>query len=363
MKNNLLKKILTIVLFTLMVYIPLTDSNILLANDNSDLNQDVESMKDAITILVLENNKLKNINTKLEGNIKKLNEELSIYKEKNIKLTFENDCLKDEKNINSNNLKLNYSIKEENEKLVADNKKLKNIIASLDGENNQLKQDIENKKLENERLVKDNKTLKEKNASLDSSNNQLKHVIESKKEENKKLQDEINDTELPVALKTQIDELKRFVEDNCNDLNQVDEAKKLVSVRKILTSAKALEQLKNLITVVEVRLDKDKITISLDGFEEKLNWPDKEELAKDKFDDEVIKDLSEKFIEKMSKLFDSARRSKSHARVLLIPSLDKSKLPNVCWRFFYKMYSSKNLYDTSFIKELYMPDNYIHIKE
>ena len=248
-------------------------------------------------------------------------------------------------------------------RLVSEINHLRNKINNINIENNFLKEEIAKKKDENIKLVSENNDLIEKNKSLDNENNSLKDEIANKKEENEKLQKEMLDnSEISVDLKTQINDLKKFVDENSKDLNQVEGTTKLVTVRKILTSAKALEQLKHIVTVVEVLLYKDKMVIRLDDFEEKLNWPDDEELIKNKFDENIVREKCEEFRQKLSILFDKAKRLKKEQSILFIPSCDKNSLPSPCWNFFQKMFNSGFIKDTSFIKNLYMPDNFIHIK-
>ena len=307
-------------------------------------------------------------NLTLKSNINSLSSELEKNKEENTRLVSENNDLKDKnKSLDSENNTLKEEIaknKEENIKLVSENNDLKNKNKNLDSENNTLKEEIAKNKDENIKLVSLNNSLNDTNKKLDNENIKLKNDVDSKNEENKKLQKEMLDnTEINVALNTQIDELKRFVEENSKDLNEVEGATKLVTVRKILTSARALEQLKRIVTVVEVLLYEDKIVIRLNGFEENLNWPDVEELKKDKFDLEVVKDQCDVFRGKLSSLFDKAKENKNEIRLLLIPSGDNNLIPTRCWKFFKKMYDSGYIKDNSFIKNLQMPDNYIYIKE
>ena len=307
-------------------------------------------------------------NLTLKSNINSLSSELEKNKEENTRLVSENNDLKDKnKSLDSENNTLKEEIaknKEENIKLVSENNDLKNKNKNLDSENNTLKEEIAKNKDENIKLVSLNNSLNDTNKKLDNENIKLKNDVDSKNEENKKLQKEMLDnTEINVALNTQIDELKRFVEENSKDLNEVEGATKLVTVRKILTSARALEQLKRIVTVVEVLLYEDKIVIRLNGFEENLNWPDVEELKKDKFNLEIVKDQCDVFRGKLSSLFDKAKENKNEIRLLLIPSGDKNLIPTRCWKFFKKMYDSGYIKDNSFIKNLQMPDNYIYIKE
>ncbi len=164
-------------------------------------------------------------------------------------------------------------------------------------------------------------------------------------------------------MEKQIDEFKRFVEENSKELEQVKGTKELVTVRKILTIVKALEQLNHIVTVVEVLLYKDKIIIRLNGYEEKIFMPEEEKLVEDEISPKIIGDKCKEFRHKLSDLFDKAGENKKEVGILLIPSSNKEKLPDVCWEFFKKMYDSGVIKDFSFIKDLYMPNNYLHIKE
>ena len=344
------------------------EQNLTLKSNINSLSSELEKNKEENTRLVSENNDLKDKNKSLDSENNTLKEEIAKNKEENTKLVSENNDLKDKnKSLDSENNTLKEEIaknKEENIKLVSENNDLKNKNKNLDSENNTLKEEIAKNKDENIKLVSLNNSLNDTNKKLDNENIKLKNDVDSKNEENKKLQKEMLDnTEINVALNTQIDELKRFVEENSKDLNEVEGATKLVTVRKILTSARALEQLKRIVTVVEVLLYEDKIVIRLNGFEENLNWPDVEELKKDKFDLEVVKDQCDVFRGKLSSLFDKAKENKNEIRLLLIPSGDNNLIPTRCWKFFKKMYDSGYIKDNSFIKNLQMPDNYIYIKE
>ena len=333
-------------------------------------NEELEAKIASYSLII---NSLEKNNRNLDIENISLKAEIINKKNENTKLLSENDDLKNKNtNLGKENDTLKDEIankKEENTKLVSENNDLKNKNKGLDNENNSLKEEINKNKEENTKLLSENDDLKDKNKNLDSENNSLKEEITNKQEENKKLNDTntklkeemVDNTEINVALNTQIEELKRFVEENSKDLNQVEGATKLVTVRKILTSAKALEQLKNIVTVVEILLYKDKMIIRLDDFEEKLNWPDDDELEKKEFDNKVVRDKGLELRNKLYSLFTKAKRGIKEQQILLIPSGDKNNLPSVCWKFFLSMKESSTFKDISFIKDVYMPDKYIHI--
>ncbi len=165
-----------------------------------------------------------------------------------------------------------------------------------------------------------------------------------------------NDIEIKMHYETQIEELTNYVKQY-----NIEDKSKDVSVKKILTSAKALDELKSFITVIEADLNSDSIILKLYDKEESIKWPLDDELKN--LSSKVIDEKSSEVREKLKILFDRNRLSKDKAKILLIPTLD-TKIINRLQRIFIKeLLDRDKIKDYNFIQQINVPTQWVEFNK
>lgn len=287
------------------------------------------------------NEKIEKIRSDIQEEAAKELEKVNSEKEKNEeeikRLTEEYKDLKD--NFDE------YFNKAEEEK-----KSLKNDLEKSNKKISDLETEIEINNKNRIALETDLKELQNEKIKIASESQMLKSEIGDLKNEME------NDIEIKMHYETQIEELTNYVKQY-----NIEDKSKDVSVKKILTSAKALDELKSFITVIEADLNSDSIILKLYDKEESIKWPLDDELKN--LSSKVIDEKSSEVREKLKILFDRNRLSKDKAKILLIPTLD-TKIINRLQRIFIKeLLDRDKIKDYNFIQQINVPTQWVEFNK
>ncbi len=261
------------------------------------------------------------------------------------------------------------------------NKKLSSAnddIDFLSKKRNELASLTENLKMENSKLAsetlfiekfKEEKVLFDtEKTKFDNDKNifeqekiQVKALNEKLEKENKKIEeDKIENTKLKINLENQIDLLKRAFSENErsfteNGINNISD----ISVRKILSSSKALFSLKTILPIVEVIVTDKYIVLKQYDNKEIINYPEDIEnfIDEDRRDSSAIRRECKNIEKAIKKLCEKNGTNTNKPDILIVPSMSKDL--NINYSEYYNLLFNDNSSKIAedFIRTIHVPSD------